>query len=434
MVVKPSVRWKDLPGESEYARRYRDVLSELEKAGKEVVALDDGDVVVYGHTNQPLSEFLVQAAREGWHMYPDIGGWAPRLRNAICEFQKYYNGVYYSPDDLIFCGGVAGCWAVMHYTLLDPGDELVVIEPAHYLWGPSSYLYLFQSRVVTSRCIEEEDWEPDLEDLRRKITDKTKGIVVVHPNNPTGAVYSDKALKEVISIAGEHDIPVLSDELYNQITWDGVEAKSVPALAGDVPVVMMHGVSKLFMRPGWRFAYIAFHDPEGKIAEVENVAKTFATLYGHQSKCIPLPIIVALTLAFENITEDRRLKQISLPWRSVYRKFVPPTICAVREMSRKLQRRSDFTFKRFKEMEGVSCTKAKGALYCLPRVHAIGKTWKTDQEFVIDLLKEEGIHFQPGSFFGPSGSGHIRTILTPEIEVLEDAYNRLEKFIARRTK
>jgi aspartate/methionine/tyrosine aminotransferase len=431
MVAKPSVRWKSVPGASEYAKMYKAVLRDLAQTEKRILALDEGDVVVFGHTNQSLSKFLIQAAREGWHMYPGMTGWSQRVKNAICEFQKHYNGVSYSPNDVVLCAGVAGCWTVMNYTLLDPGDELTVIEPAHFLWNVASYLYLFKAKAVPSRCIEAEDWEPDIEELRARVTNKSKGIVLVHPNNPTGAVYSEKALKEIINIAGEYDIPVISDELYNQIAWGKTCAKSLPALAGDVPVVMLHGVSKIFMRPGWRFGYIAFHDPKGKIEDVKNVAKTYANLYGHQSKCIPLPIIVAVTLAFENIIKDRRLQQTSIPYQSVYERSVPPTICAVQEMSRKLEESSDLTFRLLNQIDGISCTRAKGGLYCFPQISAIGKTWKTDRDFVIDLLKEEGIHFQPGSFFGPSGFGHVRTILTPETEVLEEAYDKLGRFMAR---
>jgi len=404
------------------------IKGELERAGKKVIGLHEGDIPVFGHTNQPLSEYLVQAAREGWHMYPPVTTWPGQLKKAISEFEKFYRYVDYSPDDIILTPGGAGCYQLLHFTLLDPGDELAAIEPAHYLAGPTSYMYCYKSKVVTSSCDEANDWEPNLDELRDILGDKTKGIVLDHPNNPTGAVYSDKAVKGIVDLAGEFDIPVISDELYGLITFDGVVAKSMASIAGDVPVIVMNSMSKIFMRPGWRVGYMAFHDPEGKIEDVSRVAKKVARLYGQATTCIPTPLLVAATRSFRSLV-DRLQGEFS----EVGSAETTETTGALREMIDKLQNRRDFTYKRLNEIDGTNCTKPRASLYALPRVDAIGKTWKTDDDFILDLLKEEHIIFAPGHHYGKTGAGHFRTILTPNLEILEDIYGRLERFLSRHT-
>jgi len=408
LVVKPSSRWKDMPQSTAFQRKINEIKSEKKKAGVQILDLTEGDPVIYGHVNQPLSDRLVEAADGGWHMYPEQSPWRDELRKAISNFEKRYRKIWYDPDDVIIGPGVAGCFQILHYSLLEPGDEVVVIEPAHYLLGPTSYWYYFKSRVLTSPCSEDEGWEPVVEELRPKITNRTKGIVIVNPNNPTGAVYSEKALKGIADIAGENDLPIISDEIYGLLTFDDIIVKPTAEIANDVPVIALSGMSKIFMRTGWRVGYICFHDPEGKISELSMITKRVAGLYGHGMTAMPTPILYAATKAFQGSIE------------------------AGLQMMKELQVRRDHVMKRVQEIEGVTCVKPKGTLYCFPKVHEIGKTWKTDEEFMLDLLKEENVLFNLGSGYGDSGFGHFRLLLLPDQKIINDALNRLEHFLKRK--
>lgn len=405
MVVKPSSRWKDMPQPTEFQRNLSAIKAEKKKSGEEILDLTEGDPVIFGHTNQQLSENLVEAAAGGWHMYPEQSPWRDNLRKAISSYEKRYRDVEYEPENIIIGPGVAGCFQTLHYSLLEPGDEVVVIEPAHYLLGPTSYWYYFQSRALTSPCSEEEDWEPVVEDLRSKISGRTKAIIIVNPNNPTGAVYSERALKEIVNIAGENDLPIISDEIYGLTTFDGIVAKPTANIAEDVPVIALSGMSKIFMRTGWRVGYICLHDPEDKISELTKVIKRVAGLYGHGITSMSTPILYAATKAFQG------------------------SIDAGIEMTKTLQNRRDNTMRRIEEIEGVTCVKPKGALYAFPKVDEIGKTWKTDEEFMLEIAKEENVIFNLGSGYGPSGFGHFRLLLLPEQKIIDEALNRLKSFL-----
>ena len=410
MFPRPSARYRNLPEPCWmcWERSSKAILDELKRSGKKTYAITDSDPPFYGHANRSLSERLVETIKEGWDMYPSNSPWRDELSNAISEFEKKYRNVDYSPDDIVLTPGVGGAWCIIHYSFLEALDDVVVIEPAHYMWTPISYLPIFGTRVLSSPCDENKEWEPRVEHLREQITTKTKFIVVDHPNNPTGAVYSEKALKGIVNVAGEHDIPVISDEMYGLICFDGARAKSVAEVAGDVPVIVLHGMSKIFMRTGWRVGYIALHDPQNRIVELRNVLRKFSLLYGHATTGIPTPILAAAAKSFRGCMKES--------WNFV----------------REIQLRRDFTFKRLNEIEGISCSKPKAALYAFPRLHST-KAWRTDEEFMLHLAREEGVVFVPGSFFGESGRWHFRTLMLPEMETLEEVYSRLERFLKHTT-
>lgn len=375
--------------------------------GQPILDLTEGDPVIFGHINQPLSDKLVEAAEGDWHMYPDQSPWRDELRRSISGFEDRYRKVKYDPENVIIGPGVAGCFQILHYSFFEPRDEILVIEPAHYLLGPTSYMHYFQSRVLTSPCSELDGWEPDVAELRLRITKKTKGIVIVNPNNPTGAVYKEKNLKEIVNIAGENDLPIISDEIYGLLTFDGLICKPTAKVAKDVPVIALGGISKVFMRTGWRVGYLCFHDPEDKISELTNIIKRTASLYGHGISAIPTPILFAATKAFQGSPD------------------------AGIEMMKILQVSKDHIMKRIQEIEGVSCVEPKGTLYCFPRIDKIGTTWRTDEDFMLDLIKEENVLFNLGSGYGNSGFGHFRLLLLPSINIINDALSRLENFLKR---
>jgi alanine-synthesizing transaminase len=388
---------------------YNAILQELNTKGKRVIELYGANVADWGHINKTFTEFEIEAAKEKWGCtYASATNAMVQLRESIASFEKHMRRVDCSPQDIIPYPGIAGAWNTVHNALLDPGDEVVCPAPAHYFWGPASYMSFFGARAVSSGCDEKNDWQPNLEDLRGRINDKTKAIVLDHPTNPTGAIYSEKVLKGIVNLAGEFDLCILADEIYDLVLYDGLDsALSVASLARDVPVITMYSTSKFLMKPGWRLGYVNFHDPNGKMEEMRRVVNLLSETYGYGSRNLATLIMGAGIKAFKGPFDESK------------------------EMLKKLQQSREYTFKRLNEISGVSCNKAKATLYSFPRIDAIGKVWKTDEEFVLSLLREEAVFFVPGSFFGDAGFGHFRTLLMPEVRILEEAYNRLERFLAK---
>jgi aspartate/methionine/tyrosine aminotransferase len=264
------------------------------------------------------------------------------------------------------------------------------------------------AKRIASSAIEEKNWAPDLEDLRRRIGPKTKAIGLTSPVNPTGKVYSVKELKAIVDIAGEFGILLISDEIEGLLMFDGSEFSSAIRVAGDVPCVKLSSVSKAFGSPGWALGYMCFHDPEGKIKEFEDTVRALAYAYGHSGARLPSPIMIATAKAFEE------------GW------WIPDII-------QRVQKQREFAWKRLNEIKGISCVKSMGTFWLFPRVDAIGKTWKTTEDFVSELWEEEGVAVVPGTGFGNGGPGHFRVTNLPPIDVLGEAYDRLEKFMARHT-
>jgi aspartate/methionine/tyrosine aminotransferase len=286
-------------------------------------------------------------------------------------------------------------------------------------------MWLFGAKVVQVPSLEDEEWDPDLDKLRSSVTEKTKMICLDNPNNPTGAIYSNKARRAIIDIAGEYDIPVISDELYRQITFDEYEAPSMALNVKDVPVIMITSFSKFFMKPGWRIGYLGFKDPTGKLTEIKNACKRMASTYGHHQACIPCPVLVAATRALRGLTDTW--------WFMGNEMTIKGVLDESKEMLRNLQKNRDYSIKRMNEIKGIDVVKSKASLYMFPRVEEIGKTWKTTEDFILDLFEEEAVIFNNGEGYGNSGFGHFRTIIQDNLKVLEDIYDRIERFLTKRT-
>ena len=399
--IRPSERALGI----EYA--IRDVVvpaRELEKKGFKIIYLNIGDPLKFDFdTPEHIKEAFYKAAKEGKNWYSPSEG-LPELREAVCEKEKRYNDVDITPEDVIITTGVSEAISFLMGALLEPGDEVLVPGPTYppYI----SYAKFYGAKPVPYRTVEEEGWKPDVDDMRSKITDRTKLIVLVNPNNPCGALYDAGTVKEILDLAGEHGLPVASDEIYDRIVFDG-EFKSTAALSKDVPVIGLNGFSKVYLMTGWRLGYIYFWDPEGALAELKEAIVKLARI----RICPNTPVQLAGVAAIRGPQDH------------------------VAEMVRKLRERRDLAFKRLNEIEGISTAKPEGAFYIFPRVEGIGSVWKSDKEFVLEFLREKKVLLVHGSGFCPTyGQGHFRAVFLPPPEVLEEAFNRLEEFMRARTR
>jgi len=386
----------------EYA--IRDVIvhaKELAKTGKKIFYLNIGDPVAFDFdTPKHIKEGLRRAVEEGANAYSPSEG-LPELRQAVSEKERRINGVDVSADALIVTAGISEGIQMVMAALIDAGDEILLPGPTYppYI----SFAKFYGGTPVTYETVEENGWQPNIDDLRSKISEKTRGIVVINPNNPCGALYEEKIIKQTLDLAGEHKIPVMSDEIYDQIIYEK-RFVSTAHLAEDVPVIGLNGFSKAYLMTGWRLGYIYFHGQEGQLQELKQCIEKEARI----RLCVNTPVqkagVVALTGPQDHI----------------------------KEMVARLKKRRDYAWKRLNEIEGISCVKPEAAFYVFPKIHAVGSKWKTDREFALELLKETGVLLVHGSGFDPVyGAGHVRGVFLPPVEVLEQALNEVERFMEK---
>ncbi len=384
----------------EYA--IRDVVRharQLEKKGKDVIYLNIGDPLLFDfETPENIKEALIQAVKEGFNRYSPSEG-IPELREAICEKEKKIGGIDILPENVIISNGVSEGIQMVLGALVDNGTEILVPGPTYppYI----SYTGFFGGRAIQYRTCEENGWQPDLDDVRSKITDSTRAIVIINPNNPCGALYDKKNVKAMADLAGEYNIPVISDEIYDQIVYE--ETVSTANMAKDISVIGLNGFSKVYLMTGWRLGYVYFMGKNGKTLEELR----------------------------EHVTKEARIRlSANTPVQKAALEALKGPQNHISLMVEKLRERRDYAQKRLKEIDGISCAEPKGTFYFFPKVEGIGSRWVNDMAFVRNLLERTGIVFVHGSGFGSAyGSEHFRGVFLPPIETLEKTFDRLDRFM-----
>ena len=375
---------------------------ELEKKGIKVLRLNIGDPNKYDFdTPQHMKDALYEAAKEGFNGYAPSEG-DVELRQEIIKREKSRNNADYELDNICVTTGVTEGLQTLLNASIETGEELLIPGPTYPQY--TLITKFNNANPIAYRCIEEENWQPDVDDIRNNISDKTKGIVLINPNNPTGALYSQKVVKEVIDIAGEHKIPVISDEIYDDMTFD--ETQHATASVGkDVPVITFNGFSKVYLVPGWRVGYTLFHH-SGELDEIQDAFLRIARSRLCANSVCQRACIAALTGPQDHI----------------------------KEVNSKLKQRRDFSYKRLNEIDGISTEKPDGAFYIFPKIEAMDSgVWKSDKDFVLDLLNEAHVLVVHGSgFCSTYGKDHFRAVILPTLETLEEAFDNLETFLKKR--
>jgi alanine-synthesizing transaminase len=239
--------------------------------------------------------------------------------------------------------------------------------------------------------------------MEAKITKRTRLILIINPNNPTGSVYSGDQILKILELAAANSIPVAADEIYDRIIYDA-KFSSVASLAKDVPLIGLNGFSKAYLMTGWRLGYLYLQDPGGALTGVWDGIMRLSRV----RLCASTPMQVAAVEALRGPQDH------------------------IREMVSKLRRRRDFSLRRINEISGLSAATPEGAFYLFPRINSIGTKWRNDEEFVGELLKETGVLVVHGSGFDPVyGKNHFRTVFLPEEDVLTEAFDLVESFMKR---
>ncbi len=389
----------------EYA--IRDVIpytQQLVKDGKKIYYLNIGDPAAFDfHTPAHVKEALCKAINQNNNSYSPSDG-VPELREAIARKEKRVNGVEISADQVLVTEGVSEGIQMLLAALVERGDEILFPGPTYppYI----SYTKFFKGTPVAYKTVEEDKWLPDVDDLRSKITDKTRALVITNPNNPTGALYGKKVVKQMLDVAAEHNLLVVSDEIYDQITYAD-DFASTAYLAKDMPVVGLNGFSKAYQMTGWRLGYVYFKAEDNQLDELKEAVEKQCRI----RLCANTPVQKAGVAALDGPQD--------------HIKFVVEN----------LRQRRDYAWKRLNEMPGVSCTKPEGAFYIFPKIHGVGSVWKTDMQFVLELLRETGVLIVNGSGFDPVyGAGHARAVFLPPINMLEEAFNAMDCFMKKKQK
>jgi alanine-synthesizing transaminase len=384
----------------EYAiREIAAVANEVAKSGKKIYHLNIGDPVMYDfNTPKYISKALADATYSGKNFYVDSLGVA-ELRDALCISINKNNNINITSNDVLVTSGVTEAIFFLLAGLIESNDEILIPGPSYPLY--INYAKFFDGIPVEYELNEDDNWEPNIEDLRKKISIKTKAILICSPNNPTGVIYGKNKIKQIIDLAGEYNLPILSDEIYDRITFEKPYI-SPSSLSRDVPIIGLNGFSKTHLATGWRLGYLYYHDPNNKLEELkQGIAR-----------------LARARLSASSIAQYAAIEILKNPGTHTA------------EMTRILKQRRDYSFNRLRRIEGITCVNANGAFYLFPKLDftGLGK-WKDDKDFTIDLLKSTGVCVVYGSGFGHFGKGHIRITFLPDTEILETIYNLIEDFM-----
>ena len=371
----------------------------LEKKGFKILHLNIGDPNKYDFdTPKHMKSALYKATLEGYNGYSLSEG-DLNLRDAIINREKIRNSVDYDLNNICITSGVTESLQILLNALLNPNDELLVPGPTYPQY---TLITLFNGAIpIAYNCLEGDNWQPDVEDIRKKLSNKSKAIVIINPNNPTGALYSKKVIKNIIDLAGEYNIPIISDEIYDDITFDNKQYATA-SLTNDVPIITFNGFSKLYLVPGWRIGYVLFHHLE----ELNEVQDAFMR-------------IARSRLCANSVCQRACIEALNGPQNHI------------KEVNKKLKKRRDYSYKRLNEINGLSSAKPDGAFYIFPKIDAIESgPWKDDKDFVLDLLHHAQVLVVHGSgFCSKFGKDHFRGVILPPLDILEQAFNKIEDFM-----
>jgi len=379
----------------EYA--IRDIVSaarEIEQQGKTVDYLNIGDPVQFGfQPPENVKQALIDAVDKGNNFYTQSEG-LPELLNAIAQ-KENSKGLSIGPENILVTNGVSEGLDMVISSIVEEGDE--VLLPGPYYPPYASYVRLHGGKPIEF-AVDLKNSRPDIDDIKTKISSKTVAICLISPNNPTGLIFDEKYLKQIVDIANEHSLYLICDEIYDKIIFDQ-EFTGIGKVAGDSPVIILNGFSKVHLMSGWRIGYIAFNNSK----ELNSIREN-------------LPKLARVRISTNLPVQYAALESLRGP-QDYITKFVS-----------EIKTHRDYVVKRLNAMNNISCSNPQGAFYAFPKIE--NNKSGSDKEFVLELLKQKGVLTVHGSGFGAQyGSGHFRVVYLPNMEILESAMNKIEDFV-----
>jgi alanine-synthesizing transaminase len=374
---------------------------ELEAQGHEIIKLNIGNPAPFGLFSPDAVIERVTAAVASSQGYSDARG-ILEAREAV---QRYYerrgvDGV--SVDNVYLGNGVSELIVMSLQALLNPGDEVLVPAPDYPLW--TGAVSLCGGRALHYRCAEDLDWNPDVEHVASLVTPRTRALVIINPNNPTGAVYSRETLERLLAIARENNLLVLADEIYDQILYDGAIHHHVAALAPDLPILTLGGMSKTYRLAGFRSGWLAVTGPREPVAEYLEGLE----LLGNMRMCPNVPAQHAISAALDGSIDITPLLQ----------------------PGGRLRDQRDLAWRMLTTIPGVDCYQPAGALYLFPRLDPEAHKISDDQKMCIDFLEQQHVLLTHGTGFNLSSTDHVRVVFLAPADVLTEAMSRFGAFLA----
>ncbi|WP_248241156.1 pyridoxal phosphate-dependent aminotransferase [Microbacterium kunmingense] len=395
------------------SRKLRDVLYEirgqalveaqrLEAEGHNILKLNTGNPAAFGfEAPYQIVRDMIDAVPHA-HGYSDSRGIMSARLAVVYRYEQTPGFPQVDPDDVYLGNGVSELITMTMQSLLDEGDEVLIPAPDYPLW--TAMTSLGGGTPVHYHCDESAGWQPDLEDIRSKITERTKAIVVINPNNPTGAVYTREVLEGIADIAREHSLLLLADEIYDRIVFDDAEHIPMAAVAPDLLCLTFNGLSKTYRVAGYRSGWLVITGPKDHAAGfLEGI-----TLLASTRLCPNVPAQHAVQAALSGIQSIDAL--------------IAPT--------GRLHEQRDAAWEGLEAIPGVTCVRPAGALYAFPRFDPDVYEIRDDAKLVYDFLVAEHVLLVQGTGFNWPTPDHVRIVTLPEARVLSEAIERLGNFLS----
>ena len=377
-----------------------DKARQMEDEGHKIIKLNIGNIAAFGL--EPPDEIVQDMIRNVPHAagYTDSKGlFAPRKAVVHYTQEKHVAGV--TVEDVYLGNGASELIAISMNALLDAGDEVLIPSPDYPLY--TAVVSLSGGTPVHYRCDEGSGWLPDLDDIRRRVTPNTKAIVVINPNNPTGALYPDEILQGIVDIARQHQLIVFADEIYDKTLYDGLTHTSIASLADDVLFVTFNGLSKNYRSCGYRAGWMVVSGDKRHAKDYIEGLNMLASM----RLCANTPGQLAIQTALGGY---QSIKDLVAP-------------------SGRLGRQRDLAYQLLSQIPGLSVVKPKAALYMFPRLDPKLYPIDDDQQFAYDLLAEEKVLIVQGSGFNVPDNQHFRIVFLPNSDDLTEAIGRIARFL-----
>nr|WP_305836591.1 aminotransferase class I/II-fold pyridoxal phosphate-dependent enzyme [Eubacterium sp. MSJ-13] len=378
-----------------------DEANRMEAEGSKILKLNIGNPAPFGF--EAPEEVLIDMRHELEHSqgYSDSKG-IYTARKAIMQYAQLKNLPNVTINDIYTGNGVSELINLCMQALLDNGDEILIPSPDYPLWTATATLA--GGKAVHYICDEQSEWYPDIEDMRKKITDKTKAIVIINPNNPTGALYPKEVLEQIVELAREHQLMIFSDEIYDRLVMDGEKHISIASLAPDLFCITFSGLSKSHMIAGFRIGWMI-------LSGRKDMAKDYIeglNMLSNMRLCSNVPA--------------QSIVQTALGGYQSVETYIQP--------GGRIFEQRDFIYKALNDIPGVSAVKPKAAFYIFPKLDMKKFNIMNDEKFAIDFLREKKVLIVPGSGFNWDSPDHFRIVYLPQLSVLEKSMDGLKDFLA----
>ena len=373
----------------------------MQENGMEVLKLNIGNPAPFGFSApEEVIQDMILNIRDSQGYSDSRGIWS--ARKAIMQYSQIKNLPNVTMKDIFTGNGVSELINLCMQALLDSGDEILIPSPDYPLW--TACANLAGGKPVHYICDEQSDWYPDLDDIESKITDKTKAIVIINPNNPTGAVYPIDVLMRIADIARRHELMIFSDEIYDRLCMDGIQHTSIASLAPDLFCVTFSGLSKSHMIAGFRVGWMCLSGPKDHAKDFIEGIKMLSSM--RLCSNVPAQSIVQTALGgYQSVNE-----------------YISPT--------GRITKQRDYVYNALNDIPGISCVKPKAAFYAFPKIDTKMFNIYNDEKWALDFLKEKRVLVVPGSGFNWKEPDHFRVVYLPRVEQLDVAMNKLRDFMA----